>query len=166
MPPDEYAGMPGANRPSFPTRKAPPPPDKLGSSAVAVDATMVHNKLLAAMNRIAELEAKLDRLLSAVSVAPGGDVEIRAAGALKLTGGPGGVQIKDGMGNGLTLSSFGLDLQGGAKLSIAAPTVKFSCGMLTVDAGMSKFSGVLKSDTVITSTVTASTYSPGAGNLW
>jgi len=35
-----------------------------------------------------------------------------------------------------------------------------------VDAGMSKFSGVVQADTVITNTIVASTYTPGAGNIW
>jgi hypothetical protein len=38
--------------------------------------------------------------------------------------------------------------------------------MVTVDAAMSKFSGVVQSDVLITNTVIASTYTPGAGNVW
>ncbi len=47
-----------------------------------------------------------------------------------------------------------------------AATVKVSAGMVTVDAGMSKFSGVVQADTLIATTVIASTYTPGAGNIW
>ena len=35
-----------------------------------------------------------------------------------------------------------------------------------VDAGMSKFSGVVKCDTLITNSVVAASYTPGAGNIW
>jgi hypothetical protein len=38
--------------------------------------------------------------------------------------------------------------------------------MVTVDAGMSRFSGVVSCDTLITNTCIAATYTPGAGNIW
>ena len=38
--------------------------------------------------------------------------------------------------------------------------------MVTVDAGMSKFSGVVQADTVIANTVISAAYTPGAGNIW
>ena len=41
-----------------------------------------------------------------------------------------------------------------------------SAGMVTVDAGMSKFSGVVQCDTLITNSVVSSSYTPGAGNIW
>jgi hypothetical protein len=41
-----------------------------------------------------------------------------------------------------------------------------SSGMVKVDAGMSKFSGVVQSDTVITNSVVSASYTPGAGNIW
>ena len=39
-------------------------------------------------------------------------------------------------------------------------------GMVTVDAGMSKFSGVVQADTVICNSVISASYTPGAGNIW
>ena len=56
-------------------------------------------------------------------------------------------------------------LQADGAVEVAASQVHISAGMLTVDAGMSKFSGVVKCDTLITNTVVAATYTPGAGNL-
>jgi hypothetical protein len=41
-----------------------------------------------------------------------------------------------------------------------------SAAMVTVDAAMSKFSGVIQCDTLISSTVVSATYTPGAGNIW
>ncbi len=38
--------------------------------------------------------------------------------------------------------------------------------MLTVNAGMSKFSGVVQGDTVIANSVVGTSYTPGAGNIW
>jgi hypothetical protein len=38
--------------------------------------------------------------------------------------------------------------------------------MVKVDAAMSKFSGVVKCDTLISNAVVSSSYTPGAGNIW
>jgi hypothetical protein len=38
--------------------------------------------------------------------------------------------------------------------------------MVTVDAGMSKFSGVVQADTVICNSIISASYTPGAGNIW
>ena len=38
--------------------------------------------------------------------------------------------------------------------------------MVTVNSGLSKFSGVVQCDVLITNTVVSSTYTPGAGNIW
>ncbi len=53
-----------------------------------------------------------------------------------------------------------------SEVKVEAAQVKISAGMVTVDAAMSKFSGVVQSDVLITNTVIASTYTPGAGNVW
>ena len=39
-------------------------------------------------------------------------------------------------------------------------------GMVTVNAGMSTFSGVVQADTAITNSVISASYTPGAGNIW
>jgi hypothetical protein len=44
--------------------------------------------------------------------------------------------------------------------------LNISASMMKVDAGMSKFSGVVQSDTNITNTTISATYTPGAGNIW
>jgi hypothetical protein len=53
-----------------------------------------------------------------------------------------------------------------ANVTIQAAQVKVSASMVSVDAGMSKFSGVVKADTVIANSVVSSSYTPGAGNMW
>jgi uncharacterized membrane protein len=47
-----------------------------------------------------------------------------------------------------------------------AAKIVISAGMVTVNAGTSKFSGVVQADTVITNNVISASYSPGAGNIW
>lgn len=54
-----------------------------------------------------------------------------------------------------------------ARVTVDAPAqVNVTTGMLNVDAAMSKFSGVVKCETLITNAVVSSSYTPGAGNVW
>jgi uncharacterized protein involved in type VI secretion and phage assembly len=54
-----------------------------------------------------------------------------------------------------------------AKVTIDAPAgLDITAAMVNVDAAMSKFSGVVKADTVITNSVISASYTPGAGNVW
>jgi len=85
---------------------------------------------------------------------------------LTLKDGPGAVEIVDANGNSVKLESAGITVQASAKVTVQAASVDVSAGMVKVDAGMSKFSGVVQCDTLIATTVVASTYTPGAGNIW
>ena len=80
--------------------------------------------------------------------------------------GPGSVEIVDSNGNSIKLESSGVTITASAKVTINASTMAVSAGMVTVDAGMSKFSGVVQADTVISNSVVSSSYTPGAGNIW
>jgi uncharacterized protein involved in type VI secretion and phage assembly len=83
-----------------------------------------------------------------------------------LKDGAGAIEIQDSNGNSIKLESAGITLTASAKVTVNASQVAISAGMLTVDAGMSKFSGVVKADTVITNSVISASYTPGAGNIW
>jgi hypothetical protein len=48
----------------------------------------------------------------------------------------------------------------------AGGIVEVNTSMLTVNAGLSKFSGIVNADAVITNSVVSASYSPGAGNIW
>lgn len=85
---------------------------------------------------------------------------------ITLKDGPGSVEIVDSNGNSVKLESAGITLNASAKVTINASTVAISAGMITVDAGMSKFSGVVQADTVISNSVISASYTPGAGNIW
>ena len=85
---------------------------------------------------------------------------------LTLKDGPGGVKIEDSNGNSVELAPAGITLTASAKLTISASTVEISASMVSVSSGMSRFSGVVQADTVISNTVVSSTYTPGAGNIW
>ena len=83
-----------------------------------------------------------------------------------LADGPGTITIEDANGNTVTLDSGGVTVQCGAKVTVSASSMEITASMVTVNAGMSKFSGVVQADTVITNSVVSSSYTPGAGNMW
>ena len=83
-----------------------------------------------------------------------------------LKDGPAAVEISDASGNSVKLEAGGITVQAASLVTITAAQVKVSAGTVTVSAGMAKFSGVVQADTVITNTIVAATYTPGAGNIW
>lgn len=86
--------------------------------------------------------------------------------SVTLSDGPGAITIADANGNSIKLESSGVTVNAAAKVTVTAGTAEISAGMLTVNAGMSKFSGVVQADTVITNSVVSAAYTPGAGNIW
>jgi len=76
------------------------------------------------------------------------------------------VVLRDTNGNAITLEPAGVTVIASARLSFAGGSAEISAGLLTASAGMSRFSGVVQADTVITNSVVASSYTPGAGNIW
>ena len=52
------------------------------------------------------------------------------------------------------------------RIQANASQVDVTAGMVNVNAAMSKFSGVVQCDTLISTTVISSAYTPGAGNVW
>lgn len=93
-------------------------------------------------------------------------VETPGAQKITLKDGPGQITIEDSNGNSIKLESAGITITAAAKVTINAAQVAVSAGMVQVDAGISKFSGVVQCDTLIATTVVATTYTPGAGNIW
>lgn len=85
---------------------------------------------------------------------------------ITLKDGPGFVEIVDSNGNFVKLETSGITVNASAKVTINATQVEVSAGMVTVNAGLSKFSGVVQADTVISNSVVSASYTPGAGNIW
>ena len=83
-----------------------------------------------------------------------------------LKDGPGAIDIEDSNGNSVKLETSGITVNASAKVTVQASLVEVSASMVTVDAGMSKFSGVVKADTVICNSIISASYTPGAGNIW
>ena len=87
-------------------------------------------------------------------------------GFVNMKDGPGNVAIEDSNGNSVKLEVAGITITAAMKVTVNAAQVAVSAGLVQVDAGMSKFSGVVQCDTLIATTVIAATYTPGAGNIW
>lgn len=85
---------------------------------------------------------------------------------ITLKDGPGSVEVADSNGNSIKLEAAGITITASAKVTVNASQLAISAGMVTVDAGMSKFSGVVQADTVISNSVVSASYTPGAGNIW
>lgn len=93
-------------------------------------------------------------------------VETPGGQKMTLKDGPGSVQIEDSNGNSLKMETSGITVDAAAKVTVNASTIEVTAGLVTVNAGMSKFSGVVKADTVISNNVISASYTPGAGNIW
>lgn len=93
-------------------------------------------------------------------------VETPGGQKVTLKDGPGSIEIMDSNGNSVKLEAAGIIVNASAKVTINASTVEISSGMVTVNSGMSRFSGVVQCDTLICNSVISASYTPGAGNIF
>jgi len=92
-------------------------------------------------------------------------VETPGGQKIELRDGPGELTIEDSNGNSIELTSSSIKIAASAGVEVTATKFKVSAGMVEVDAGMAKFSGVVQCDTLIANSVVAASYTPGAGNV-
>ncbi len=93
-------------------------------------------------------------------------VETPGGQKLTLADGPGAVTLEDSAGNSVKLESAGITVTASARVTVNATQVSVSAAAVQVDAAMSSFSGLVRCDVLQATTVIASTYTPGAGNVW
>jgi hypothetical protein len=93
-------------------------------------------------------------------------VETPGGQKITLKDGPGSITAEDSNGNSIKMETSGITVTASAKVTINASTVEISAGMVTVNAGLSRFSGVVQCDTMISNSVISASYTPGAGNIW
>jgi uncharacterized protein involved in type VI secretion and phage assembly len=96
-------------------------------------------------------------------------LETQGGHTLTLDDGAGGtVTLEHSNGAKIRIDAAGnIDITANVKVKVQAPAgLDVTAAMVTVDAAMSKFSGVVKADTVITNSVVSASYTPGAGNVW
>jgi len=87
---------------------------------------------------------------------PGGQrVILKDAGA--------SIELRDDNGNNVKMEADAITVNASGKVIINASSIEVTTGALTVNAGMSKFLGVVQADTVIANSVVSSTYTPGSG---
>ncbi|MBL8165358.1 MAG: type IV secretion protein Rhs [Anaerolineae bacterium] len=89
---------------------------------------------------------------------PGGHSVVLDDGGISVT-------VQDSSGNSIKMEPSGITVTTSAKLTVNASTAEVTAGMVTVNAAMSKFSGIVKCETLITQSVVSPLYTPGAGNI-
>ena len=84
----------------------------------------------------------------------------------ELTDSGGGKVEFNCQGTTVTIDTQGVTVNTSLNLTVQATQVSVSAAIVTVDAGLSKFSGVVQADTIISNSVVSASYTPGAGNIW
>jgi len=133
-------------------------PETLGGSGASVDRWTITGK---AGTRIAIVEASSGSptitfstpggLTGTMTDAGGGSIEFTNTDQTSVKIDPSGVTI-----NAPTAT---VQITAASEVNVTAPTV-------SVSAAMSNFSGIVQCQTLMTTTVIATTYTPGAGNVW
>jgi len=126
------------------------PPESIGANN--------NKKVLRSRNGVKITLEDHDGQESFILETPGGQT-------ITLKDSPGSVEMADSNGNFVKLEPSGITVNASAKVTIQAKQVEVSAGMVTVNAGMSKFSGVVQCDTLISNSVVSASYTPGAGNV-
>lgn len=130
-------------------------PETLGGGGDSVDRWTITGK---AGTRIAIVEEQPgDATISFTT--PGG-----VSGELTDAGG-GRIEFRIG-GTTVTYDNQGVTVNTGMNVTVQATQVEISAAMVTVNAAMSRFNGVVQTDTLISNSVISASYTPGAGNIW
>ena len=89
---------------------------------------------------------------------------------------PGGVKVEDTddgskvkLTNGsssITITPGGVTVRTGGTVKVEATQVEVTSPIVKIDAAITDVTGVVMCDVLQTNTVIASTYTPGAGNIW
>jgi uncharacterized protein involved in type VI secretion and phage assembly len=79
--------------------------------------------------------------------------------------GSGKIELK-AAGSTVTIDRSGVSVNTPSTVKVEASKVTVTAAQVSVDAAMSKFSGIVKCDVLQATTVVSSTYTPGAGNVW
>jgi hypothetical protein len=130
-------------------------PEQLGGSGDRVDRWSIKGKH---GTRIAIEEESASRAKVLITTPNGVSGE--------LTDDGGGKVEFNCAGTTVTIDTQGVTVNTSMNLTVQATQVSVSAAMVTVDAGLSKFSGVVQADTIISNSVISASYTPGAGNIW
>jgi uncharacterized protein involved in type VI secretion and phage assembly len=78
----------------------------------------------------------------------------------------GGVSVTAPTSSVTVTTGLGASVTAGTSADVTAPAMTLSAAMLSVNAAMATFSGVLQCQTLISTSVVSSSYTPGVGNIW
>ncbi|MBL8729350.1 MAG: hypothetical protein JNM25_13010 [Planctomycetes bacterium] len=146
------------------TELPPGTPSSLARSSSSRGAGGVEQQLADALARIAALEERLARFEETISVNTDGSVEIAAEGQLRLVA-SNNILLEAGA-NYIELGITGIDVVSAATLKLESATQRTMTALLQNNAAMNENTGVVRCDTLIANSVVASSYTPGAGNVW
>lgn len=134
---------------------AAPAPEVLGGDGSRVDRWTFVGK---AGTRIAILEERSGQETISLTTPAG------VKGVLTDDGG-GRIEL-EAAGSKIVIDSSGVKIETGAKVGVQASQVEINSGQVTVNAAISTFSGIVRCDVLQATTTIATTYTPGAGNVW
>lgn len=122
-------------------------------------------------NNVRSVTSRSGHTLTFDDTAGAEKVEVKTNGGHTLTlddAAGGTVTLAHSNGATIKIDAAGnIEITANVKIKINAPAgLEVTAAMVTVNAGMSNFSGVVKADTVITNSVVSASYTPGAGNIW
>jgi uncharacterized protein involved in type VI secretion and phage assembly len=122
-------------------------------------------------NNIRSITSRADHRLTFDDTDGQAKVVLTTAGGHTLTlddAAGGTVTLEHSNGAKVTIDVTGnVEITANAQVKVQAPAgMQVEAAMVTVNAAMSKFSGVVKCDTLITNSVVSASYTPGAGNIW
>jgi len=112
--------------------------------------------------KLSELEARVQALEESISVTDGElkftakKISLIAQEELRLEGANSTIRMIPGS---FTMTSAG-------SLKIVAAITNLDSGLFAFSGPQATFSGIVKCETLITTTVIATNYTPGAGNVW
>lgn len=98
----------------------------------------------------------------------GGTLTLETPGGQRviLESNPPATRIEDSNGNSLRLTPSGIELVAPIAIRLTASVIALSASSVSVQTAHAKVDGVVQCDTLITNSVVASSYTPGAGNIW
>jgi uncharacterized protein involved in type VI secretion and phage assembly len=131
------------------------PPEKLGGAGDRVDRYTLTGRH---GSRIAIVEETEGQATVSLSTPGGVSVTLVQTSAGKLT--------LEAAGNTVTLDTKGVTIETPLTVKVSASRVEVGAAQVQVNAAMSTFSGIVKCDVLQATTVVATTYTPGAGNVW
>ncbi len=93
-------------------------------------------------------------------------IELRTVAGVSVTiSDTGGVSVSAPAGQ-VSVESLSASVTSSTSVSVTAPSMSVDAASLQVNAALARFAGVVQCQTLISSAVVSTSYTPGAGNIW